>query len=95
MPNVSITSPNQRVGLRALREDLSSYVGAVKAGHTLTVTEHGRPVARLIPAPETESAYERLVAQGVIRPARRTRAELEDPVTVSGLVSDLIEHQRR
>jgi prevent-host-death family protein len=36
------------VGVRELRDHLSVYLGRVKAGETLTITEHGRPIATLI-----------------------------------------------
>jgi prevent-host-death family protein len=37
------------VGVRELRQNLSKYLGRVKEGEALTVTEHGREVARLVP----------------------------------------------
>ena len=36
------------VGIRELRDHLSAYLERVKAGETFTVTEHGRPIARLV-----------------------------------------------
>lgn len=41
----------QHVGIRDLKARLSEYVRDVKAGGTVVVTEHGRPVARIIPEP--------------------------------------------
>lgn len=38
------------VGIRDLRNGLSKYLKRVRQGETITVTEHGEPVARLIPA---------------------------------------------
>ncbi len=38
-----------RAGIRELRQYLSRYVDRVKAGETIEVTEHGRPVAALVP----------------------------------------------
>jgi len=38
------------VGVRELRQNLSRYLDRVKAGEDLLVTEHGREVARLVPA---------------------------------------------
>ncbi|MDR1265803.1 MAG: type II toxin-antitoxin system prevent-host-death family antitoxin [Propionibacteriaceae bacterium] len=84
----------EAVGLRQLRAELSRYVEAVKAGRSYTLTEHGRPVARLTPV-AGRSAYEQLVAQGVIRPAVRPPTELEPPVVGRGAVSDLVAEQRR
>ncbi|MDR1213489.1 MAG: type II toxin-antitoxin system prevent-host-death family antitoxin [Propionibacteriaceae bacterium] len=82
------------VGLRELRANLSSYVDAVKTGREYTLTEHGKPVARLVPM-TGQSAYERLVAQGVIQPAARLPSDLEPPVATRGTVSDLVGEQRR
>jgi prevent-host-death family protein len=39
-----------RVDVRELRQNLSKYLNRVKAGEALTVTEHGREVARLVPS---------------------------------------------
>lgn len=54
------------VGIRALKESLSSYVDRVKRGETLTVTEHGKPVAKLVPA-GVPAGLEGLVAEGRLR----------------------------
>lgn len=59
----------ERVGVRELRQNLSVYLERVKEGQALEVTEHGHPVAVLAPLPVPWSAYDRLVAQGRIRPA--------------------------
>jgi prevent-host-death family protein len=39
----------RRVGIRALKATLSQCVREVKAGTTIVVTDHGQPVARIIP----------------------------------------------
>jgi prevent-host-death family protein len=38
------------VGVRELRQNLSKYLERVKQGETLTVTERGHEVARLVPS---------------------------------------------
>ena len=48
----------KRVGIRELKSTLSECIREVKAGRTVVVTEHGDPVARLIP--ETVPVKERL-----------------------------------
>jgi prevent-host-death family protein len=45
------------VGVRELRQNLSRYLERVKAGETLTVTERGHEVARLVPSPEAVDPY--------------------------------------
>jgi prevent-host-death family protein len=70
-----------RVGVRELRQNLSVYLDRVKAGETLEVTEHGRPVARLTPGvPETMTPLERLVAEGRASPATGDLLELGPPL---------------
>lgn len=39
-----------KVGVRELRQNLSRYLERVKEGETLTVTERGHEVARLVPS---------------------------------------------
>ena len=50
----------RKVGIRELKTTLSECVRQVKSGRTLVVTEHGRPVARIIP--EAVSLGERVEA---------------------------------
>jgi prevent-host-death family protein len=40
------------VGIAELRQNLSSYLRRVEAGERLTVTDHNRPVAELVPLGE-------------------------------------------
>jgi prevent-host-death family protein len=82
------------VGVRALRDELSRHLAEVRKGHTVTVTDHGRPIARIVPV-EGLSALERLVAEGRVRPATRRKQPAPTPVRVSSTVSDLVADQRR
>jgi prevent-host-death family protein len=54
----------RRVGVRELRQNLSVYLRRVEAGHTLEVTERGRPVALLVPNPGATTPLGRLVSSG-------------------------------
>jgi prevent-host-death family protein len=69
-----------RVGVRELRQNLSVYLRRVKRGETLEVTERGDTVAKLTPAREPQSVFERLVAEGKVRPATRRIQDLPPPV---------------
>ena len=81
-----------RVGIRELRQNLSIYVHRVKAGETLEVTEHGRPVARLTPlTPLAATGYERLLAEGGIRQARGDWGDLGPPLPQSAASRPLVE----
>lgn len=68
-------------GIRELRDGLSRHLATVRSGRTVTVTDHGRPVARIVPV-DTPSPLERLVAEGRIRPAPAPRRAA--PVELSG-----------
>jgi prevent-host-death family protein len=50
----------KRIGIRELKSTLSECVREVKSGRTIVVTEHGQPVARIIP--EALSVRERVDA---------------------------------
>jgi prevent-host-death family protein len=50
----------RRIGIRQLKSTLSECVREVRAGRTIVVTDHGRPVARIIR--ETASPRERVEA---------------------------------
>ena len=81
------------IGIRELRDGLSRHLAAVRAGQTLTITDHGRPVARIVPIDEP-NPLERLIAEGVVQPATEKQRSLPDPVKASGSVSELIAEQR-
>jgi len=64
-----------RVGVRELRQNLSVFLERVKAGERLEVTEHGRPVALLVPLPPATDALARWIAEGRVRAATADLAE--------------------
>ncbi|MGB3911281.1 MAG: type II toxin-antitoxin system prevent-host-death family antitoxin [Pseudolysinimonas sp.] len=82
------------VGVRALRDELSRHLDEVKDGHTVTVTERGRPIARIVPVTE-QTTLERLRAEGRVTPARSKRKPLPPAVAADGSVSELVPEQRR
>ena len=58
------------IGIRELRQHASVYVDLVEKGQTVDITNRGRLVARLVPARDVESPLERLVAAGLLQPAK-------------------------
>ena len=82
------------VGVKELRDGLSRHLAAVRQGETVTVTDHGRPIARIVPV-GVPTALERLVAEGRVRAASRRKRPSPEPVTAAGSVSDLVGDQRR
>lgn len=82
------------VGIRELRDNLSKHLAEVRTGHTVTITDHGRPIARIVPV-DVPSKLEQMIADGRVRPARRKKGPAPTPAPTAGIVSDLIAEQRR
>jgi prevent-host-death family protein len=85
-----------QVGVRELRDQLRKWLDAVRRGEEITVTERGKPIARLIGASSPEP-LDRLIAQGIVTPPRGPRRASGAYGRVKGRpsVSDLIPEQRR
>ncbi|MFT4137333.1 type II toxin-antitoxin system Phd/YefM family antitoxin [Microbacterium sp.] len=79
------------VGIRALKQNASEVVARAAAGESITVTDRGRPVARLTPLEQTTVA--RLTAAGLARPVLRPLAGLTGP-TVGADASAVLRQMR-
>lgn len=90
----TVNMKSATIGIRELRDGLSRHLADVRAGSELTVTDHGRPIARIVPI-GAESGLESLVRAGLATLPLTPRAELPEPVEASGTVSDLVADQRR
>lgn len=82
------------IGVRALRDGLSRHLDQVRHGGTITVTDHGKAIAKIVPV-GSRTSLERLIAEGLVRPARKPKRRAPTPVRAAGTVSDLITDQRR
>ena len=82
------------VGIRELKNQLSRYLERVRDGDEVVVTDRGRAIARVVPFGD-ERVLDRLVAEGVVTPARREKRRATKPITTKGTVSDLVVEQRR
>ena len=62
------------IGIAELKASLSETLARVKAGEEILITEHGRPIAKLVPlsagAPAAAAAEE-MVRSGVLRAPER------------------------
>jgi prevent-host-death family protein len=56
------------VGIRELKDKVSSIIDRVEEGEAITVTKHGRPVARIV-STATPPHLAALVAAGTVRPS--------------------------
>jgi prevent-host-death family protein len=82
------------VGVRELRNGLSRHLAEVRSGRTVTVTDHGEPIARIVPV-DRPTRLEQLLAEGKVRPAGRAKQPAPRPLKTTGTVSDLVADQRR
>ena len=93
------TSPRgSTVGVRELKNQLSSFLDRVKAGEEITVTEHGRPIARLSAVGGDVDRMALLVAAGIVQPSTsphrqlpKKRVKLTDG---SSSLADVVAEQR-
>ena len=73
----------ERVGVRELRQNLSVYLRRVHRGERLEVTEHGRPVAILLPIGAADDKLAQLEARGLsLRRGAGSLADLSPPPRV-------------
>ena len=80
------------IGIREMRNRLRQHLAEVRHGRT--ITDHGRPVARIGPV-EVPTRLEQLVAEGGVQPAACRKGPAPEPVSGSGGASDLVPDQRR
>jgi prevent-host-death family protein len=90
------------VGIRELRQNLSRYLERVKEGETLTVTERGHEVARLVPSHpdmnpyylELAEKYGATIPKGDLLDALKSLPPLDEPAP-AGTTDALLAESRR
>jgi len=92
---MDVATSRVEVGVRALKNNLSSYLERVRGGEVIVVTARGRPIARLLGVEASTDHLADLIEAGVVRPALRSRRKLPKRITSAGAVSDLVSDQRR
>ena len=95
----------ENIGVRELKDHLAHYLRAVRRGEIVTVTVHGKPVARLVPIdsprktalpPDLEKRIWELAGDGLVNWNGRS-FQLPEPVAVNQsdvLLSDLVVEDR-
>lgn len=81
------------VGVRELKSHLSGYLKRAAAGEHIVVTDHGRPVARLVPYAEV-SAVRRGIEEGWIEAPRRTGLGTVERFTSSLSSAEVLDDDR-
>jgi prevent-host-death family protein len=85
------------VGIRELRENLSSFLDRVKNGEDVILTERGKPVARITQPSAARSRLEELIASGAATSPKHPKRPINTkglPRPVGGTVVDLLFEQR-
>jgi prevent-host-death family protein len=89
------------VGIKEAKNNLSRYLAQVKAGKEVVITEHGKPVARIISEGgkkrNLRTALAPLIGRGlIIQPVRELNKEPEPPLTLPGkALSEMVIEDRR
>lgn len=80
------------IPLGELNHHPSKVTARVRAGETIVVTDHGRPVIRMTPADESTSVLDSLLASGRVRRTAHPGAMPETVDDLAGLpsLSDLL-----
>lgn len=84
------------VGIRELRDNVSSLVKRAAAGEIIEVTDHGHPVARLVPV-RRASPLAQMLADGKATPAEIDLLDYEAEPRQPGeqLLSEVLNELRR
>lgn len=80
------------IGIRAFRDHLSAYLERVKAGDTLTITEHGKPIAMVVGSSLPFGLVD-LIARGAATVPTRSLSDLHKVkrAKITGSTQDLID----
>lgn len=65
------------VGVRELRQNASALLDRVATGVTIQITNHGHPVARLVPIGDQRQGRADLIASGELQPGRGDVLDIE------------------
>jgi prevent-host-death family protein len=83
------------VGIRQLRQDATGVLRLIKAGKSITVTQHGRAVAQLVPI--ANPSIQDYIDAGVITPpTRKYNSKVDKPLQLPAgidLVAELLKER--
>lgn len=74
----------ERIGIRELRQNASTWVAKAQAGATIEITSRGHLVARLVPVTDDAATREALIGAGHLLPARLPRRRLDATHLIEG-----------
>lgn len=77
----------ERVGVRELRQNASALLDRAATGVTIHITNHGHPVAQLVPLGAHRRGRADLIASGELQPGRGNVLDMEPVQPPSGTPS--------
>ncbi len=90
----------ERIGIRELKQNASTWVARAQSGETIEIANHGRLVARLVPVADSDTDREALIATGRLTPATQ-RGKLFDHADLLDVddetapsISEILQQQR-
>lgn len=89
---------HSEAGIRELKTHLSAYLRRVKEGETITITEHGTPIGRIVPEEKSlKGKMEALQEAGMLKWSGKKFAPRKPAAKVRGerSVADLLLEDRR
>lgn len=87
-----------RVGVKALKDQLSSYLRLARQGERIVVTEHGKPVAILSPFEESEDvsrAWDLVRSGAASWSGGKPQGSTNPPKPIGKSVSEMVIEDRR
>ncbi len=81
---------SQEVGIRDLRDGLSKHLASVVEGNRIVVTDHGKPIAEILPLNEY-AAIAGLEREGRITPALSPKRDPGEPLDFGFSLRDFLD----
>lgn len=84
-------------GVAEIKAKLSEFLGRVRAGSEVVITDHGRPVAKIVPVSDPHEELSELERAGLIRRGKmrlpkdffeRPRPKISGPGLVEAIVEE-------
>jgi prevent-host-death family protein len=82
----------KRVGVAELKDQLSRHLRAVEAGEVIEVTDHARPIVRMVPV---RREGEPIIIRPALRPFSEVRGRRYEPLGLPVTSTDLLLEDRR
>lgn len=77
IPCATVCYMSEEVGVRELRQNASALLDRVASGVTIRITNHGHPVAELVPLTDRRRGRADLIASGDLQPGRGSVLDVE------------------